>query len=101
MNRRQKKSSRDSIGSRSQTVHIEFRDDKAEAVFIAGTFNDWKPEATRMIPLGAGRWAKDLSLPPGRYEYLFVVDGNWICDPNGECVANPFGGSNAVLKVPA
>jgi len=37
---------------------------------------------------------------PGRYEYLFVVDGQWLPDPNAkESVANPFGGRNSVLRV--
>lgn len=83
---------------RGQTLRIEFHDEHAQSVAIAGTFNDWRPEATPMLALGAGRWAKELSLPPGRYEYLFVVDGVWICDPAAvHTVPNPFGGQNAVL----
>ena len=67
---------------------------------IAGTFNDWRPEATPMISMGQGRWLKELVLPPGRYEYLFVADGKWVADPLAPAaVANPFGGVNSVMTV--
>jgi RNA polymerase-binding transcription factor DksA len=41
-----------------------------------------------------------LSLPPGRYEYQFVVDGRWIHDRAArELADNPFGGINSVIEV--
>jgi 1,4-alpha-glucan branching enzyme len=87
--------------TRAQTIHIEFSDSVAESVAIAGTFNDWRPEATPMIALGEGRWVKGLSLPPGIYEYRLVVDGcKWVLDPRArETAPNPFGGCNSILKV--
>ena len=43
---------------------------------------------------------RPLELPEGRHEYLFVVDGQWLPDPNAkESVANPYGGRNSVLTV--
>ena len=85
---------------RAQTLRIEFHDEHAQAVSIAGTFNDWRPGVVPMISVGQGRWVKELSLPPGRYEYRLVVDGQWLCDPAAaEKVPNPFGGQNAVLTV--
>ncbi len=88
---------------KTQSVHIEFLDSVAESVAIAGTFNDWRPEATPMIALGEGRWVKDLSLPPGTYEYRLVVDGSkWVPDPHAtETAPNAFGGCNSVLRVPS
>ena len=54
-----------------------------------------------MIRLSQGNWVKELTLPPGRYEYRFVVDNQWVDDPAAkEIVPNPFGGVNAVLVVP-
>jgi 1,4-alpha-glucan branching enzyme len=83
-----------------QRVHFEFNYSAAESVFIAGTFNDWRPHATPMIPLDQGRWAKDLTLPPGHYEYCLVVDGQWKPDPQAaETVPNPFGGVNSIRRV--
>jgi 1,4-alpha-glucan branching enzyme len=78
---------------RTKPVHIEFTHATAAAVRIAGSFNGWRPEATPMIPLGEGRWAKELALPPGAYEYCVVVDGAWQPDRLAqETVPNPFGG---------
>src|SRR5262245_27702575 len=58
--------------SATKTVHFEFHHADAREVSIAGTFNDWRPDATPMVRMGQGRWAKDLTLGPGVYEYLFV-----------------------------
>jgi Glycogen recognition site of AMP-activated protein kinase len=81
-------------------VRFEFMEPAAESVCIAGTFNDWRPEVTPMIHLGAGHWVKELTLPPDHYEYLLVVDGDWIPDPLAEdYLPNPFGGMNSVLTV--
>jgi 1,4-alpha-glucan branching enzyme len=93
-----------SASARAQikTVHIEFSDAVAESVAIAGTFNDWRPDATPMVRLEPGRWIKQLTLPPGTYEYCFVLDGaQWCPDPRAtEQKPNPFGGNNSVLTVP-
>lgn len=85
---------------RSHCVCVEFNHQCAHEVCIAGSFNDWHPSVMPMIRVADGKWAKELALPPGRYEYRFVVDGEWLEDPAArETVANPFGGFNAVLIV--
>ena len=90
-----------SAGPQLLPVRFEFTDPAATAVCVAGTFNDWQPEAKPMHPLGGGRWLKETVLPPGTYEYCLVVDGGWMPDPQArETVANPFGGRNSLLKVP-
>jgi 5'-AMP-activated protein kinase regulatory beta subunit len=81
-------------------VRIEFDAPAAADVAIAGSFNNWRPDVTKMIPVGCGRWFKTLVLPPGTYEYLFVADGKWLRDPAAKgAVPNPFGGVNSVLTV--
>lgn len=88
--------------SPAKPVHIEFTHASATAVAIAGSFNEWRPQATPMIRLDDGRWVKELVLPPGTYEYCVVVDGAWVSDPRAnETVPNPFGGQNSVLRVAA
>ena len=83
-------------------VRLQFRAPKAKRVCVAGTFNNWQPEAAMMQPQADGLWNLELELPPGTYEYRFVVDGCWCDDPHvTEKVSNPFGGCNAVLRVSA
>src|SRR5215218_7877493 len=72
----------------------------AKAVCVAGTFNDWQTSAMPLKPGSGGVWMGELLLKPGRYEYLFVVDGKWMPDPSApESVPNPFGGLNSVVSV--
>ena len=72
----------------------------AKTVCIAGSFNRWEPAATEMVNFGSDRWRLDLMLKPGKYEYRFVVDGNWSDDPvTHNQIPNPFGGHNSVLLV--
>lgn len=81
-------------------VALELTEPSAKQVFVAGSFNEWKPDTTPLMPLGHGRWKGDLNLRPGRHEYLFVVDGQWRPDPCArESVDNPFGGKNSVITV--
>jgi 1,4-alpha-glucan branching enzyme len=81
-------------------VRFQFTHPMAKAVCIAGSFNNWQPEAKALHASGGGVWWKETMLAPGTYEYCFVVDGKWIPDPLGkETVANPFGGMNSILKV--
>jgi 1,4-alpha-glucan branching enzyme len=89
-----------SDGPQLEPVRFEFTHPTAATICIAGTFNNWQPEAKPMHPLGNGRWLKETVLPPGNYEYCLVVDGRWIPDPLAkETVPNPFGGMNSLLKV--
>ena len=82
------------------TISLEFVKPGAKQVAVAGSFNDWKPERSPLVQIGNGRWVGDLAVKPGRHEYLFVVDGQWLPDPNArENVQNPFGGKNSVLIV--
>jgi 1,4-alpha-glucan branching enzyme len=83
-------------------VNLSLMKPDAKKVCVAGSFNEWKPDRTPLKPAGNGRWIGDLTIDPGKYEYLFVVDGQWLPDPNAkESVQNPFGGRNSVLVVSA
>jgi hypothetical protein len=85
-----------------QPIRIEFHDDQAQSVSIIGTFNNWKSEGVNMLRVQPGRWLRVIFLPPGRYEYLLIVDGRCVTDPNAtETVPNVYGCMNSVLRVPA
>ena len=73
----------------------------AEHAYVCGDFNDWHPTCLRMIGNpDDGLWEKRLTLPPGRYEYKFVVNGSWRHDPDArENVPNIYGSLNSVVEV--
>ena len=73
---------------------------EASQVCVAGTFNDWDPEARPLKQDKKGTWRTWTSLEPGRYEYRFVVDGEWREDPAcAETCDNSFGTCNSVLRL--
>ena len=72
----------------------------AKEVRLAGSFNNWDPLANLLQHDGEGCWRVELILARGRYEYRFVVDGDWTDDPLAAAyVANPFGTLNCLLLV--
>ncbi len=74
---------------------------RAQAVQIAGDFNNWQPTATPLEKVGtSGVWQTKMKLPPGKYRYRLVVDGQWQQDPYNEITElNPFGELNSVVEV--
>jgi len=94
--------------TKTKSVEFSCHAPEAKAVFVAGTFNDWKPDVAPLHNhLPNGKWIGTLSLAPGRHEYKFVVDGQWCCEPGPEedlqartdCCPNSFGTLNRVLEV--
>lgn len=49
----------------------------ASRVALVGDFSAWQP-ISLFDHEGDGVWTVTVSLPPGRYEYAFVVDGRWV-----------------------
>jgi chromosome partitioning protein len=85
-------------------VIVHYRDPAAGEVRIAGDFNGWIPdrgvESRVQDDAGERIWTKVLHLPPGTYQYRYVVDGEWREDPdNPRFVAGPVGGRNSLLVV--
>lgn len=76
------------------------RETSVQSVQVAGDFNEWDPKATPLRRQD-GVWSTVLVLPPGDYEYMFVVDEQrWVTDPLAvETRDDGFGGRNAVLEV--
>jgi len=74
-------------------------DPGAQSVAVVGDFSAWQP-----VPLSDpdrdGIWTAVLNLPPGRYEYAFVVDGRWIGqDPLADEYVRSFGDYASVRYV--
>ncbi|MEJ2719852.1 MAG: isoamylase early set domain-containing protein [bacterium] len=71
----------------------------AKEVYLVGEFNNWNPQSDRMVKK-KGAFQKTLRLAPGEYQYKFLVDGEWHCDPAApKQVPNEFGTTNSVIRV--
>ena len=71
---------------------------QAESVCLAASFNDWDPQARPLKKDAQGLWKTSVTLPLGKHEYRFVVDGEWRDDPQcEERHPNPFGTTNCIL----
>ena len=89
------------VAERPPEKPVEFLLKKPDAtsVALAGTFNGWDPSRTPLRKESQG-WKTTLWLPPGRYEYKFVADGEWMADPAGaDSAPNVFGSINSVMMV--
>ncbi|MFQ5415796.1 MAG: AAA family ATPase [Myxococcota bacterium] len=91
-------------GEPVREVVVRFRDEAARDVRIAGDFNGWVPDkGVRSLVESEGSvrvWTKIIQLPPGTYQYRYVVDGEWREDPdNPEIISGPVGGRNSILVV--
>ena len=85
-----------------QKRRITFKLEASEAreAILAGDFNSWDLTKHKMKKDNKGRWTKIVTLAPGRYEYKFLVDGQWQNDPgNDQMVPNSFGSLNNILTV--
>jgi 1,4-alpha-glucan branching enzyme len=85
----------------SVTVRLSFYAPQARQVAVAGDFNKWSVGSDLMDRRNGGLWTIDLSLRPGRYTYMFVLDGKaWVADPGADSYQDDgFGSRNAVMKV--
>jgi 5'-AMP-activated protein kinase regulatory beta subunit len=76
--------------------------DVAKEVILMGDFNHWKPNKHKMKKDKHGSWIKTLILSPGKYEYKFLIDGEWKEDPqNPQVCSNCFGTVNSVVNLSA
>jgi len=72
---------------------------EAKEVYVAGEFNNWKPEDGRMTK-NNGTWSKKLNLIGGKYRYRFVIDGNWVEDSSNPLKEiNPYGSVDSLIEI--
>lgn len=74
---------------------------KAETVYLVGDFNNWNETSHPMEALKDGRFKITVTLPPGRYQFRYLVNksewhNDWEAD---EYVPNPHGSENSVVNV--
>lgn len=83
------------------SVRLVLHAPTAGQVQVAGTFNDWTPQAAPLRQGTDGTWHTTLQLPRGRHEYMFVIDGDqWVSDPTADLSGpDDFGQTNTILDV--
>ncbi len=80
-------------------VELQLASIEARSVAVAGDFNGW--DAVTMKKGEDGVFRVQLALPPGRYQYAFLVDGQtWVPDPRAATIVDSgFGGADSVLDL--
>jgi hypothetical protein len=84
------------------TTRFVFVAPEVGSVHVTGDFLSWDPEGVALEDIrGTGIWTADVALPPGVYQYTFIVDGaRWQPDPLAVSqVSDGFGQVNSVLIV--
>lgn len=89
------------------------------SIALAGTFNNWSTSATPMARRSDGSWRVWVPLGDGSFQFKFHINGTWptdmcydrtwgdparqyrMVDTTIACVADGFGGQNAVRRVGA
>jgi hypothetical protein len=70
----------------------------AKVVAVAGDFNNWNQSQFLFVREG-GEWVCRVNLPAGAYQYKFIVDGNWLMDPqNPQTIYDRRGIENSILR---
>jgi glycosidase len=95
-------------GSPSEKVDVTFTyhgGQDVTKVQVAGDFNNWAADGEKAVTLNHQSdnvWSVTESLEPGSYAYKFIVNGNWVKDPeNPLAVDDGYGGQNSVLIAPS
>ncbi len=85
----------------TKNVEFSYKAPTAKNLAVAGDFNSWSTDANQMEKGDDGIWRTTIELFPGKYEYKYVVDGDYVTDPNNpEKAPDPYGGENSVINVP-
>ena len=90
------------LKSKTKRKKITFKLNASDAkeVHLVGEFNDWKSRAHPMKNDGTGVWTKQLFLSEGKFEYKFLVDDQWLEDPENDSIChNCFGSRNSIITV--
>ncbi len=71
----------------------------ASEVIVSGSFNNWDNTNFHMVKNGEV-WEFPICLMPGDYPYIFIVDGEVICDPeNPQTAKSEFGADSSLLTI--
>lgn len=75
-----------SAKKRAVPVNLFCNAPEAASVCVAGDFNQWAPGAHPMARQVDGAWRCQIALSPGHHQYVFLVDGQAVLDPQASGV---------------
>ncbi len=86
-------------GGKKGTIRFAIRPgDGVKEVLVAGDFSDWRP--VRMIRRKDGTFVKNVSGVNEKLAYKFIVDGEWVVDPDhSDWIMDPFHSVNSIARV--
>lgn len=90
------------LAAQPRTIRLAVKAPDAQTVYLVGDFTGWQLQPEHQFArVNDGRWVASVHLPPGEYRYKFVVDGQWLADPdNPRKAVNPFGTEDSLLVIP-
>ena len=67
-------------GRKKGTVRFSIRPAQdARQAYLAGEFSEWNPIRMRKR---AGEFSVSIAVEPGTYQYKYVIDDQWVPDPD-------------------
>jgi serine protease AprX len=90
------------VNRQKKTIEFFINHDCATQISLVGRFNRWAEDVLLMEPAAGGLWSIEIPmLPPGHYQYKFLVDEqNWIEDfSNPYREPDGYTGFNSILVV--
>jgi len=81
------------------TITFDPAGDNVSSVKLKGEMNNWNPNAA-ILERNGEVWETTMTVDEGVYQYVYVVDGVEMPDPNNpNSVSNGMGGTNSILTV--
>lgn len=85
----------------NRRIVFTYRGEPGKTVILAGDFNQWNANKKILSDRKqAGVYTGYCMIPPGQYQYKFLVDGIWTMDEtNPNFVRNEFNTFNNIIDV--
>ena len=80
-----------------RAVHFVCQAPQARSVCLVGDFNGWDPQSHPMKRMPDRAWFLSVELPHGHHLYAFLVDGEWVLDPQAQGIARNHNGARVSL----
>ncbi len=82
-----------------KVISFSLKTKKAGEIFIAGDFNKWKKNDIKLSRKENGASETMIALAPGKYRYVFYIEGEKVLDPYNPSVAEFEGEKVSIIEV--